>query len=80
MKTIIIRYDEKITAAQAMDRALLVVDGGLVSESAGRKHYCWLTRFTDGTTVSTTRKRRDDSADSFVILAPPDSNPQSSPS
>lgn len=66
-KLIIHIETDEISDADALWRVLCVARGGRISESRGRKHYCWLSTFnTEGTkTVSATK--RTDTTDTFYV-------------
>jgi hypothetical protein len=58
---------EGVGHLEALERVVEVVEYGLVSESSGRRHYCWATTFHDDIVVVVTRKRRENAADSFTV-------------
>ncbi len=68
MKQIIINYDDTLNLFEVLRKVGKVVDQGLISESSGIPHYCWMTTFNRGGSVSVTRKRSKNSADSFTVL------------
>jgi len=51
----------------ALLRVAQVMDQGRISKAGTGEHYCWHTEFADGIVVSVRRKRRNSSADSFVV-------------
>lgn len=67
MPKMVIDIRDGIDPSRALSCIGAVVAQGRVSESAGRMHYCWHTTFIDGTHVSVNRKRRNNSADSFIV-------------
>ena len=64
-----IRIDVRdgINLTTAMDRVQCVILYGKRSKAAGIDHYCWVTVFPDGTRVTTRHKKKDESADSFIV-------------
>lgn len=66
MKRIIISYDEKkLTELDAMEYIYKVIENGRLSESGGKKIFCFITSFKDGTVVETRENRVK--ADSFIV-------------
>lgn len=64
---IIIEVQGKISPTDALQYVKLVMERGKISDSRGIKHYCWASRYNDGTVVATRTKRNKNSADSFVV-------------
>ena len=67
-RRIIITYEggdpELLTA---LYRVATVVSDGRVSESRGRKQFCFYSKFADGTLVAAMDLRTDTSADTFRV-------------
>lgn len=67
MTRIIIDNDVTISDAAAAWYVSQVMNAGRISTANGIDHYCWVTRFADGVSVITKRKRSLSAADSFVV-------------
>jgi len=66
-RRIIINIDhDQLTDEQAIALVSQVIDGGRVSETAGRKHYCRLS-FTESRQTAIYATKRTDSTDTFSI-------------
>ncbi len=67
-RRIIIDIEDGISPSVATAHVGMTIHQGRISENtAGVKHYCWLTAFTNGLVVSVRRKRTPDAADSFRV-------------
>lgn len=68
MGRITIDVRDGIPEELAIRRVCLVVRNGRVSQAGGIKHFCWYTRWEDDIAVAVNRKRKESSADSFVVI------------
>ena len=57
--------DQSLSVAVAL--AARVIMEGRISQSAGVPHFCWHTSFTNGYEVSTRRKKKGQTSDSFYV-------------
>ena len=67
MKKLIINIDDSVTDLESLEVVHIVIGKGKVSKARGIKHYCWITKFHNGTTVSVRDKKTEKSADSFCV-------------
>jgi len=67
MSNIKIEIEAGITQAEAIAYIAQVIEEGRISECSTGPHYCWVTKFRDGTLVEMKRKRKANSADSFLV-------------
>ena len=66
-RRITIEIEEGISDKTAIERLLVVIQGGRVSIGAkGKEHYCWVTTWEDGIRVYSKEKYKTDN-DRFLI-------------
>lgn len=67
MQKIIIKVEDGVDLMEALLKVRSVINSGKISKDKSIPHYCWLTKFDDGLTVITGKKKSDGSADSFTV-------------
>ena len=65
---IIIIIEGEISHRTAFECVALVIDGGMISSTAGVPQYCFLTTFENGIVVYARSRSHEGCAHSFVVL------------
>jgi hypothetical protein len=65
VQKLIIKFDDEVDVHEALLGVQEVILQGRISEQAGKKQYCFHTRFKDGLHISAFKP--SDSTDTFVV-------------